>query len=118
MCHTHNNALTTHAAKFVPSQENDAKATFFIIGAEAQAYPRQMAAIVAEGHEVGNHMWEDKPTYKLSPASFAREVAEMEELLAAHRPQRTQRRWFRRARAKGREMLRHALRVRARLASC
>ncbi len=88
------------------SQENDAKATFFIIGAEAQAYPRQLAAIVEAGHEVGNHMWEDKPTYKLSPAAFAREVAEMEELLAAHRPQRTQRRWFRRARAKGRDMLR------------
>lgn len=33
----------------------DAKATFFCIGKEAEAYPKLVSQIVEKGHEIGNH---------------------------------------------------------------
>jgi peptidoglycan-N-acetylglucosamine deacetylase len=36
-------------------REKNVKATFFIIGANAEAHPGLVQRIVAEGHEVGNH---------------------------------------------------------------
>lgn len=33
------------------------KATFYLIGRNARAYPKLVERIVAEGHEVGNHSW-------------------------------------------------------------
>ena len=33
----------------------DARATFFLIGAKAEAHPELVRRIVAEGHEIGNH---------------------------------------------------------------
>jgi peptidoglycan/xylan/chitin deacetylase (PgdA/CDA1 family) len=98
---THARARISHAhahAHAASRQEHDARATFFIIGAAAAAYPERLAAIVAAGHEVGNHMCEDAPSWRLSPSAFAREAAHVESLLATHRQQPTQRRWFRRAR--------------------
>jgi peptidoglycan-N-acetylglucosamine deacetylase len=36
-------------------KEKNVKATFFIIGANAEAYPGLVQRILAEGHEIGNH---------------------------------------------------------------
>ncbi len=36
-------------------QDNDVKATFFVIGANAEAYPNQLRHIDEQGHTIGNH---------------------------------------------------------------
>lgn len=38
-------------------KERGIKATFFVVGQNAEEYPDIMRRIVAEGHEVGNHSW-------------------------------------------------------------
>ena len=58
-----------------------------------------MAAIVAAGHEVGNHMCRDEPSWRLPPRAFAAQAARVEALLAPHRAQPPPRRWFRRVHA-------------------
>lgn len=39
-------------------QRQGIKATFFTPGRICELYPRSMAEVVAQGHEVANHMWE------------------------------------------------------------
>src|SRR4029077_21177912 len=43
-------------------ERNQAKATFFLIGERASQYPELVARIKAEGHEVGNHYYENGST--------------------------------------------------------
>ena len=82
-----------------------ARATFFVIADAAARHPQRLADIAAAGHEIGNHMAFDEPSWRLAPAEFARQVAQVEELLAPHREaarspagssaEAQQRRWFR-----------------------
>ena len=74
-----------------------ARATFFVIGDAARRHPKQLAAIAAAGHELGNHMQADEPSWRLSPRQFGEQVAAVEALLATHRaaPVAEERRWFR-----------------------
>ena len=76
-------------------QEHDARATFFVIGAAAAAHPGHVAAIAAAGHELGNHMAADEPSWRLRPDEFAAQAASVEQLLAPHRGETPARRWFR-----------------------
>ncbi len=51
-------------ARFTPQvldllKQNDAKATFFLIGERAEQNPELVRRILAEGNEVGNHWWRD-----------------------------------------------------------
>ncbi|MBQ9031895.1 MAG: polysaccharide deacetylase family protein [Parasporobacterium sp.] len=39
--------------------ENDSKATFFQTGLNAEYYPDMMSRIVSEGHEIGNHTYDE-----------------------------------------------------------
>jgi peptidoglycan/xylan/chitin deacetylase (PgdA/CDA1 family) len=50
------------------------KATFFLIGQNAAAYPDIVRRIAAEGHEIGNHTWSHPQLTKLKPASLREEV--------------------------------------------
>lgn len=45
----------------------NAKATFFMTGENAAAYPELVAAVMAGGHAVGNHSW-DHPSFPLISA--------------------------------------------------
>ena len=81
-----------------------ARATFFVIADAAQRHPQRLADIAAAGHEIGNHMACDEPSWRLQPAEFARQVAAVEALLEPHRAAQSaaapgdaaqQRRWFR-----------------------
>src|SRR5437660_1381352 len=45
----------------------NAKATFFVVGAQAEKYPNIIRRIIREEHEIGNHDWIDQPTFKGSP---------------------------------------------------
>lgn len=38
-------------------EQHEARATFFLIGAEIERNPQTATAIIAAGHEVGNHSW-------------------------------------------------------------
>ena len=49
---------------------HDARATFFIVGSLAQAYPELIQRIAAEGHTVANHTWKHEDLAGLSRAAF------------------------------------------------
>ena len=38
-------------------KERDVKATFFVIGEEAELYPEIIERMAKEGHEIGNHTY-------------------------------------------------------------
>jgi len=60
-------------------ERHGARATFFLIGSRAERHPELVRAIVARGHEIGNHMWRDVPSLALDSATFERR------LLGTHR---------------------------------
>lgn len=60
---------------------HDTKATFFVFGKKAEAHPEMMRAIVAAGHEIANHGWEDHVAKSLSEKKFAEGFADTEDEL-------------------------------------
>jgi peptidoglycan/xylan/chitin deacetylase (PgdA/CDA1 family) len=69
----------------------DARATFFMIGEHVPGNEEVIRRLIAEGHEIGNHMMADTSSADLSPAEFARQLRQTHELLAPFGPVR----WFR-----------------------
>lgn len=67
------------------------KATFFIIGSRIAGNEAQMARIVGEGHELGNHLMYDRRSINLSPEEFASQLAEAHKLIGRF----AEIRWFR-----------------------
>jgi len=67
----------------------DARATFFVLGARAEAAPEVIRRAAREGHEVGNHTW-DHAALPLRTASTIRQsirrTSDLVERLAGHRP--------------------------------
>jgi peptidoglycan-N-acetylglucosamine deacetylase len=63
--------------------EHAARATFFVIGREAQRHPGLLARIVAEGHALGNHSWSHPQFDRLSLEAQLEEIARTDRLLAA-----------------------------------
>ena len=70
---------------------HDAHATFFMIGEHVAGNEEVVRRLIAEGHEVGNHMMSDAPSARLSAAEFARQLRQTHELLAPFGPVQ----WFR-----------------------
>jgi len=52
----------------------DAKATFFVIGRNAQASPQMLREIVRRGHAVGNHTWTHRDLTELPPLEAQTEL--------------------------------------------
>ena len=71
--------------------EYGAHATFFVIGDRVPGNEAILRRIVAEGHELGNHLMTNAPSIRLSAAEFAEHLRQMHELLAPYGPVR----WFR-----------------------
>jgi peptidoglycan-N-acetylglucosamine deacetylase len=69
-------------------EAHDSRATFFMIGAHAEAHPELVQHVVAAGHEIGNHQWRDFPARKLSLAELESELRRTDEVLATHGPVR------------------------------
>jgi peptidoglycan/xylan/chitin deacetylase (PgdA/CDA1 family) len=63
-------------------ERHGASATFFLLGSRAAAAPALVRRLQAEGHEVGNHLWEDRPSALLSPAEFERQLVRTHRSLA------------------------------------
>ncbi|PVZ05393.1 polysaccharide deacetylase family protein [Actinomycetospora cinnamomea] len=68
-----------------------ARASFFLLGDQAEAHPDLVARIAADGHELGNHTWRDEPTWTLPVAEFREKLHATQRVLTAHGPVR----WFR-----------------------
>ncbi|MBP7572205.1 MAG: polysaccharide deacetylase family protein [Acidobacteria bacterium] len=62
-------------------EREGARATFFLIGASADANPAEARAIVAAGHEVGNHSYTHRRMILCSPAFVRAEVERTDEAL-------------------------------------
>jgi peptidoglycan/xylan/chitin deacetylase (PgdA/CDA1 family) len=60
---------------------NGVRATFFILGANASAYPELIEAIRADGHELANHLFTDRISARLSDHDFVDELRRTEELI-------------------------------------
>ena len=60
----------------------DARATFFVIGSLAQAYPDIIQRIAAEGHTIANHTWNHEDLAGLSRAAFDETVGRTQTILA------------------------------------
>ncbi|HYN88501.1 MAG TPA: polysaccharide deacetylase family protein, partial [Ardenticatenaceae bacterium] len=70
---------------------HDARATFFIIGEHVAGNEEIVRRLVAEGHEVGNHMLSDTSSARLPAAELERQLRQTHEVLAPFGPVR----WFR-----------------------
>jgi len=72
-------------------ERHGARATFFVIADQIPGNESLLRRIVSEGHELGNHMTHDEPSFELSPDDFERELLRAGELLAPFDGTR----WFR-----------------------
>lgn len=74
---------------------HQAKALFFLIGDRAEAQPALVAEILRRGHSIGNHSMTHPSGsfWCLGPWRIWRELAQCENVLAAHAPH--EQRWFR-----------------------
>lgn len=69
------------------------RATFFIVGENAQAHPELVRAIAEEGHHVANHTWSHPDLRQLSEARVREELEHTSEVL--HRATGRAPTWFR-----------------------
>ena len=60
---------------------HDARATFFVVGRLAQAYPDIVQRIAAEGHTIANHAWNHEDLAGLSRAAFDETISRTQAVL-------------------------------------
>jgi peptidoglycan-N-acetylglucosamine deacetylase len=63
-------------------QRYGAHATFFLISNRAKGNEALIEKMVSDGHELGNHLTEDKPSIRLSPQAFESELLEADNILS------------------------------------
>lgn len=68
--------------------EHGAHATFFLISSHVPGADSAVVAMVAEGHEIGNHLTRDEPSIALTPHAFDSALAEAGETLRQFGPVR------------------------------
>ena len=73
--------------------EHDVRATFFLLGSQAQQAPDVVRAIAAAGHDIGVHGWDHRCLLRRSPRATHRDLHATRDLL--HRLTGTRPRWFR-----------------------
>lgn len=62
-------------------RDQEVHATFFLIGSHVVARPELARRMVAEGHELGHHMMEDRPSIAMTPKAFRESFVEMDGIL-------------------------------------
>jgi peptidoglycan/xylan/chitin deacetylase (PgdA/CDA1 family) len=62
-------------------KENDATATFFVIGNQVPGNEEILADIVRAGHELGNHAMHDEPSVSLSSDVLAQEINQVDTII-------------------------------------
>ncbi len=63
---------------------HQAQATFFVIGERSLRHPALIAEIVAQGHELGNHLMRDEPSALLGRQEFERQLNQVHDFLASY----------------------------------
>lgn len=71
--------------------EHRARATFFLIGERLPGNETLVDRIVAEGHEIANHLMRDEPAIRLSDRDYRDALSRTQDLLGRHGGSR----WFR-----------------------
>jgi len=61
--------------------ENDATATFFIIGSQAQGNRIVLEELITEGNELGNHALNDEPSRSLSDSTLTEQIQRVDHLI-------------------------------------
>ena len=61
------------------------KATFFMVGENAERYPELLNRVRQEGHEVGNHTYHHLKGYQTSTATYLRDAYKANEILDTRR---------------------------------
>jgi peptidoglycan/xylan/chitin deacetylase (PgdA/CDA1 family) len=69
-------------------REHDARATFFLIGSRVTGRELLVRAIVAERHELGNHLMHDRPSIRLPADTFAADLLRTGQILESFAPVR------------------------------
>ncbi len=64
--------------------EHDAHATFFLLGERVAGREYLLDRMLHEGHELANHLWEDRASVGLSDEEFASRLARVDTLLKGH----------------------------------
>lgn len=67
-------------------QRYGARATFFLIAERVRGREQLVRQMVAEGHELGNHLTQDRPSIRLSGGDFARDLEQAHQILARFGP--------------------------------
>jgi peptidoglycan/xylan/chitin deacetylase (PgdA/CDA1 family) len=62
------------------------KATFFVIGAYAEAHPGLVDSIRADGHELANHLYTDRMSAGLPDEEFVEELLKTDALIRPEGP--------------------------------
>lgn len=57
------------------------RATFFVLGKAAEAFPEIVPLIAAAGHEVASHGYGHEPVWNLTPAAFADDLRRAREVI-------------------------------------
>ncbi len=63
--------------------EYDIRATFFMVGENVTYYPSAAEAVVAAGHEIGNHTFSHKQFNRMNEQEMRREIAACEDAIAS-----------------------------------
>ena len=61
--------------------EYGVKATFFVVGENAERYPEIIKRIIDSGHEIGNHTWSHKQMNSLSKEQIQKEITKTQNFL-------------------------------------
>lgn len=61
----------------------DTPATFFLVGEDIEANPEAAAAIVAAGHEIGNHSWDHPRMVLMSPSAVRAQIEDTDAAIRA-----------------------------------
>ncbi len=64
----------------------EAKATFFLIGSRIEKHPGYLEKIRAQGHQVANHLYVDRPTLHLQDEEFVESLEKTERLIQQTTP--------------------------------
>jgi len=59
------------------------RATFFVIGSDVERHPEEARALVAAGHELGNHSWSHRPLVLRTPETVWQEIVRTDSLIRA-----------------------------------
>ncbi|MFJ8090561.1 polysaccharide deacetylase family protein [Lysinibacillus sp. NPDC095746] len=62
-------------------KEHNAKATFFLIGAEIEKFPEEARKIAEEGHQIGNHTYSHNRMIFKTPSYYKEEIEKTDQLI-------------------------------------